>query len=81
MNDLTARRQQAVTVSNYEAAEANLGNVERSGDVQRAQVYAALAQADAIDRLTDALERMQFPELTVKKCLGGLGFSVKPVTR
>lgn len=43
-----------------------------------AQAEATLAQADAIDRLTAAIERMEFPALEVKKCLGGLGFTVRP---
>lgn len=43
-----------------------------------AAVHATLAQVDAIDRLTDTIERAQFPTLEVKKCLGGLGFTVRP---
>lgn len=43
-----------------------------------AQIHATLAQAEAIDRLTAVLERLEFPALEVKKCLGGLGFTVRP---
>lgn len=46
-----------------------------------AQADATLAQADAIDRLTAAIEALDFPELAVKKSLGGLGWSVRAVTR
>jgi len=38
---------------------------------QVANVHATLAQADAIDRLTAALERMEFPALVVKREITG----------
>lgn len=44
-----------------------------------AQVHATLAQAEAIDRLTAALERLEFPALEVKKA--GVGASFAPSYR
>lgn len=44
-----------------------------------AQVEATLAQVDAIDRLTAAIECMEFPALDVKKA--GVGSSLAPSYR
>lgn len=47
-----------------------------------ANVYAQLATADAIDRLTAALDRMQFPTLDFHKSGGGRfdpQFRIEPV--
>jgi serine/threonine protein kinase HipA of HipAB toxin-antitoxin module len=44
---------------------------EFSRTAQLTQLHATLAQADAIDRLTAALERMEFPALEVKRELTG----------
>jgi hypothetical protein len=65
-------------LSHREAAEELLAESYKD-DLLEAQVHATLAQADAIDRLTAAIECMEFPALDVKKA--GVGSSLAPSYR
>lgn len=77
--DLTSREEAEAHLD--AAVELRNGGANQQTRLALAQVSATLAQADAIDRLTAAIEGLGFPELAVKKSLGGLGWSVKSVTR
>lgn len=78
-----------MSATNRELAESQiqiaLGNLNGSrgqdNALALAQIYTQLAFADSVDQLTTALGALEFPELAVKKCLGGLGFSIRPVNR
>lgn len=56
--------------TNYERAQSLLAT-EQGSTEGRALAYAVLALADAV-------EAAEFPTLDIKKCLGGLGWSVRP---
>jgi hypothetical protein len=68
-------------LSHREAAEELLAEAYNGdqGALAFAAVKATLAQADAIDRLTAVLKRMEFPALEVKKA--GVGSSLAPSYR